>query len=182
MSNRKMTVALLGSFGAGVAFVLACGASMDPAGDPAAVDGGAGVQDECARCEPRDVGPVKVLQPVRVVTADTDVAQMETGQILNLYRVDPPTEIVEGPLVITDLWTSPLAERDPPVARAHFRPIGEPCLPSRATASFTLAEGETVMPIHGARLFLPAGHSLCGESSYVRVSWAGFRPYTGLGE
>jgi hypothetical protein len=182
MSNRKMTVALLGSFGAGVAFVLACGASMDSAGDPAAVDGGAGVQDECARCEPPDLGPVEVVQPVRVVTADTDVVQMETGQILNQHRVDPPTGTVEGPLVITDLWTNPLAESDPPVARAHFVPMGKTCERPYAIASFTLAAGETIMPIHGARLFLPAGYRLCGESSYVRVGWAGVRPYTGLGE
>jgi hypothetical protein len=59
------------------------------------------------------------------------------------------------------------------VAQRRMRGHGPQSVP---TACFTLAVGETVMPIHGARLFLPAGHSLCGESRYLRIRWAGFRP------
>jgi hypothetical protein len=168
MSNRKMAVGLLGSFLAGVAFILACGSALESSPD-------GGPVEDCARCPSPPGGPLELAQPVRVITADTDPAQIEGGMIRWWEDVGSGREFVEGPLVITDLTAQKLSPY-PPVVSAYFVPKGRACDPSTARIRVKLTEGTTIYPVHGAKLYLRAGEILCVDTGQ-EVTWAGYRPY-----
>lgn len=99
----------------------------------------------------------------RVRTADTDVAQLETG----FSGFTDLELLVAGPFVLTD---------------AHSRNPAHLVVASNAACTMRLGTLVTITdtsPLTGGRLFIKAGTYLCMESDGTAtfVSWSGFRPY-----
>jgi hypothetical protein len=111
--------------------------------------------------------PVTIKDPVKVITADTDPAQIVSGSVDVTSKW---TELDKGPLVLTDLLGSGTTE-------VQFATANEGKCGSARDLIVTFAQPPQV--ITGARLMMPQGQALCALSPTVAstVRWSGFRPY-----
>jgi hypothetical protein len=109
--------------------------------------------------------PIAIKQPVKVITADTDPAQIVSGSA-DFTGNSNWKELEKGPLVLTDvLFTGDAGYAD--LATANVGKCGsarDPITPSNGGG------------IRGVRMMIPQGQALCGMSNST-VRWFGFRPY-----
>ena len=177
---------------AGVFFVIAC------AGGPE--ESIAQQPSDCVSCAltgPMQIaGPIAVAQPVeislpsapiRVITADTDPSQMETGRVRLSQRT---MEVLEGPFVLTDaipdqtdnseihLFRGDASERSRCQAGSmgKFARIGW----VKQTTDVTKFENFQFIKLEGARINIREGELLCADRGWydkTELTWSGFRPY-----
>lgn len=104
---------------------------------------------------------------LRVMTADTDPAQLLTGVV----RGGAAQEVVSGPFVLTDL------QADPVQYDLYLAAAGSTCTSTSASADFVAQTSDAT----GMHIVVAAGETLCaavsGGQSSDRLRWAGFRPY-----
>ncbi len=168
---------ILKCFGSGVVVyivVAACGSetrshsNLQPPSDTAdaftspVADAVAQTGTSCSTCAVS--GPVTLAGPVKVVTADTDPAQIVGGTVTGTLQ------LAEGPLFVTDAHVS-----DDAVSSAQ----GHLYIGTDAACAKSPDVGITVTKsgLLGSRYFVPAGKYLCLTAT-VTISWLGFRPYS----
>jgi hypothetical protein len=130
---------------------------------------------------------------LRMMTADTDPGQLVTGLVVNDNRMNDSQafEIIEGPLVLTDLG---IAREDVPHVNVFMTsmascPTTTEYPPEAEGLTYIALDGQSsgssvntryAHDIHGGRYLVPAGSRLCGRSAGIAVfyvRYAGFRPY-----
>lgn len=103
----------------------------------------------------------------RVMTADTDPAQLLTG------TVTESGQLVEGPFVLTDLRG---IDVDGIVTTWEISICGADPIADMSTDRSSYSSKTT-----GARIYVAPGEALCAYRSYTSprgvLRWAGFRPY-----
>jgi hypothetical protein len=116
-------------------------------------------------------GPITIAGKPKVVTAETDLAQFQTGHASGLPATSPgsgpnPGPVVSGPFIITDIGTNGTGTIDISYGSCSGAAI--------AAWSFPLTG------IHGARIPVPAGYVACVlMDNGGGISWSGFTPYSG---
>jgi hypothetical protein len=159
-------------FIAGVFFVIACSGAVDVAG----ID--AGSHDEPAHGGRLGGSQPVINEPLRVITADTDEEQL-LGGVTNGGR------FLEGPAVITDLDSMPRDGQSVGRVRIYVVPDHSSCHGNTdehgttdAVAMIQIRDGLTAAPVHGVRIFVPAGYKACmPNAGGVDVTWTAFLPY-----
>lgn len=150
MRSRTRTFLALG-----LAFVfLTCGGEVRREAGDLLTDAGTWLLDMDATAQ-------SPTTPARVITADTDLARMESRI---LTSDGTPQQLAEGPMVVTDLGAFG--------GGASFW-VGALGCTTTTTVTIWVAD----RPITGARLAVPAGRALCMNSGGYTVTWSGFRPY-----
>ncbi len=110
-------------------------------------------------------GNAQTNTPAKVLTADTDLSRQEGG----LLRLTTVTEVVAGPVVVTDLFAN---NRDSSSSEAHA------WLSTTACTGLPPPQAIELGGYHVSRLFVRAGERLCASAfGSQSLSWAGFRPY-----
>jgi hypothetical protein len=148
MKRQAKSMALLVTgICAGIALVLSCGSGPSNT-----------MAQSCGSCTVS--GPIQIAGPTKVITADTDSAQLSSG------TAPANGLIATGPFVLTDL--SP--NLDPGQSVSAQIGAGTSCPLTGTPIQFLGYQGAVV----GARIFVPAGSVACAPSG---ASWAGFKPY-----
>ena len=139
----------------------------DPVAEAVAQEGGA----TCGTCTASGA--------LRAASADTDPAQLISGFE---SVVDMGTKLADGPLVLTDARAVNAESGTNGVA--VYAVTGGDCTtgPKRYIVDLlqdNVVRGPGIESMHGARYFVAAGETLCGERTrnLGKISWAGFRPY-----
>ena len=145
-------------------------ASAQSGSDASTVQPGTGMPSQCGACVVSD--PIAIKGPVKVITADTDPAQLVSGSA----DVSGPStwqELEAGPLIITDLLFAVANGAQVSFAIASAGKCGSKRDP------LALLDLDRVISIQGARLPIKQGQVLCAMSDALNgvVRWSGFRPY-----
>jgi hypothetical protein len=157
-SDSGTTTNGVGNIMNGDAMVGVVDALTDPVGDAMA-------QPDTSTCGTCTVaGPIVLAGPVKMMTAETDPAQALSGRIPG----GDDLLVAEGPLYLTD------ARSFVTTNQSLYSVIGTDCTATTIAWNVSLPSQEAA--IHGARLFVPVGSSLCASLDGA-VTWAGFRPY-----
>jgi hypothetical protein len=107
-------------------------------------------------------GPVQIAGPTKVITADTDSAQLMSGS--TTIPANGNALVVKGPFVLTDLYGWGVS-----MGPGSSCPLAAPVAITGYNNFLT-----------GARIFIPAGSIVCGNNGTngsVSVLWSGFQPY-----
>ena len=123
---------------------------------------------ECGACLGSQ--PIKVENPIKVVTADTDPLQIVDGSFGSSADWQ---ELAKGPLVITDLLLALDLSNSTGYATFAVASAGK-CGTKRTILAF-LDDGRQPS-IQGARLMIAQEKVLCGATK-SGARWSGFRPY-----
>jgi hypothetical protein len=156
--------------------ILSCGGNAIDMLDGAIGDGM--VEDaaaqSCASCN--------AAGAVRMVTADTDPAQLESGITVEDEPGMPDPFVVAGPFVLTDAIATAGTGRT--FLYTTEGDAADDCAMA-ALSNGALARLESAVDtgddrgLQGVRILIPAGQVLCASTldGSPRVRWAGFRPY-----
>jgi len=142
-SQIRSGALVLAGVGAGIALVLSCNGPSNT------------MAQTCGSCTVD--GPVQIAGPTKVITAETDIAQMVTGS------ASAGTEsMAVGPVVITDIYGfQPTVQIGPGTACPVAGPI---------------ALDSNEYSIRGARIVVPAGSVGCVKAA-TDYWWSGYKPY-----
>jgi hypothetical protein len=148
---------------------------------PVTVSGPIAVQGQVGLSAPVQLQqPVEISapQPLRFLSADTDVSRLV---FLN-GRVDsstgPTTKLLEGPFVLTDATNTYTFTAQPFLL---YVVPGTTCRTPGSPAPTIAVMPDSNASVHGARILIPESNSLCihayGTFAFADYTVSGFRPY-----
>jgi hypothetical protein len=117
---------------------------------------------------PQCCGPVQIQGPVKTVAADSDPAQYIDGTAGPMQG-----PVAQGPFYLTDV-VGGAGNYD---LITLYTVAGMDCtvMPQTTVVNELVAAGPPTM--HGARIFIPSGRTLCVGPNSNAFYFAGFRPY-----
>jgi hypothetical protein len=150
----------------GIAMVLSCGGASATMADAADA--------------PRSDPPIVVMGPMK--TADTDLSRLVRGAVpFSAGTANGAVKVTDGPVVITDL--SGDAGSGYQFVTFFVAKSSDGCGQAKdvvngMTGSILRTTGSD-MDIHGARMIVNAGETLCAYqgAATMTIAWSGFRPY-----
>ena len=179
-SFRSLAMMVVGAL-AGMAYVMSCGnspsmpqMSIDMAMAQTAADM-AMTGGMCGVCTVS--GPITIQGPVKALTADNDVAQLDGGTL----TVSTGSKLIDGPLVLTDVVGADNSQSN---VQVFAVPQTTACSLSNAGARrvfYFAVGGSTTAPaqLTGAHLIVKANETLCAATfgNAANITWSGFHPY-----
>ena len=123
-----------------------------------------------------------ISQPVtvvgRVATAEDNPENWRAGSADMPGPGETTAKLADGPLVVTQISATIEDSSDPSGGLDVFVSDGGKC--AAANARLTLFHADRAISNSGAKLFVPAGGSLCAENTLVNtsatVAWWGYIP------
>jgi hypothetical protein len=150
-----------------LAFILSCDDSRS------VPDAGA---DDASMCG----GTCTISGPLQTKTADTDIARLASGSAVPTSAGE---KLTSGPFVLTDLVVTNFTAGSGPFVDVLFLSSTADCA-NDGSSLFEVRVDADVNHLHGLRLAVPAGQTLCASEPaatqgllHTRVFWSGFKPY-----
>lgn len=152
--------------------VVSSGSSMNATGSGASGPGGTGGSMGSGTGGSTGTG---ASGPGKIVTADNDIGQYQSVTILG---IGPGQKVVDGPFFVTDVYCG---NTNNSTMILDTIPSGDCSAPQAQHTAVLVALGSSVgngtPQVHGIRLPVLAGQTLCGTVGSSSCTVLGFKPY-----